>query len=136
VSAVHEGGCLCRAVRYRASGPASHATLCHCRSCRLASGAPVVAWVTFPSDSFAFVHGTPARHRSSASVVRTFCGACGSALTYQRDDLPAEVDVTTASLDHPEACPPSDHTWTSQRIGWLAVAGGLPQFPRSRTEAD
>ncbi len=130
------GGCLCGAVRYWATGEPGHPTLCHCLSCRRASGAPVVAWVTFPTAGFGFVSGSPVRYRSSPPVVRSFCGACGTALTYEHADHPGGVDVTTASLDAPEAFPPADHTWSSHRIAWLRVSDALPAFPRTRGEAD
>lgn len=127
------GGCLCGTVRYAARGPGFHATLCHCTSCRRASGAPAVAWVTFAADGFAILAGTPRRFRSSPGVERSFCPACGTALTYRRDDLPDEVDVTTASLEEPAAFPPADETWTSERVPWLEVATGRPAFPRARS---
>jgi hypothetical protein len=128
------GGCLCGAVRYRATRGSTFPTLCHCPTCRRASGAPLVAWVTFPTEGFAFVRGSPVRYRSSPPVVRTFCGGCGTALTYEHADHPEGVDVTTASLDAPEAFPPTDHTWASHRIPWLLVCDGLPQFPRTRRD--
>jgi len=127
-----EGGCLCGAVRYRASGESSHPSLCHCNSCRRAAGAPLVAWATFPPTQFAFTKGTPARYRSSPPVVRTFCPTCGTPLTYQHASFPNEIDVTIASLDDPSAFPPADHTWTSERIPWLELGDHLPRHERSR----
>jgi hypothetical protein len=129
-----EGGCLCGAVRYRASGEAFHSTLCHCSSCRRAAGAPMVAWITVRDEEFVLTRGTPIRYRSSPAVVRTFCGACGTPLTYQHTSFPDEVDVTLASLDDPSASPPADHTWTSQKLPWLALGDDLPRFPRSRSD--
>jgi len=128
------GGCLCGAVRYRADGPATHPTLCHCTTCRRAAGAPVVAWVTFPRAAFAFEGAAPGRHASSPHVERTFCRTCGSPLTYTHARFPGEIDVTTASLDAPESFAPSDHTWTSEALPWLRCEDGLPRFPRSRFE--
>jgi hypothetical protein len=92
----------------------------------------VVGWVTFPTGSFAFVSGEPVEFRSSARVVRGFCGGCGTPLTYASEDYPGLVDVTTCSLDDPEALPPRDETWTSHRLGWMAEVGSLPSFPRKR----
>jgi hypothetical protein len=129
-----EGGCLCSAVRYRASGEARHPTLCHCNSCRRASGAPLVAWVTFPIAQFAFTKGAPARYRSSPPVVRTFCASCGTPLTYQHDAYAGAIDVTVASLDDPSSFPPADHTWTSDKIAWLELGDGLPRHLRTRFE--
>jgi len=127
-----EGGCLCGAVRYRAEGAPTSPTLCHCASCRRASGAPAVAWVTFSKERFVFTSGAPARHRSSPPVVRSFCGRCGTALGYERDDLPREIDVTIASLDEPERCTPADHTWTKERLPWWRPEPRWPEFARSR----
>ena len=127
-----EGGCLCGAVRFRAGGESSHPTLCHCDSCRRAAGAPVVAWVTFPLAEFTFTQGAPARYRSSAPVERTFCPRCGTPLTYQHSSYPTEIDVTVASLDDPSAFPPTDHTWTSERIAWLELGDPLPRHEQSR----
>jgi hypothetical protein len=90
--------------------------------------------VTFPAAGFAFVRGAPERYRSSPPVVRSFCGACGSALCYEHADFPDGVDVTTASLDEPERCPPADQTWTRESLGWLESADRLPRFPRARAE--
>lgn len=129
---VIDGHCLCGAVRYRAVGAPSHATLCHCRSCRRAAGAPVVAWVTFAAGDFSFVAGAPARYRSSPRVVRTFCGACGTPLTYVHDDYPQGVDVTVCSFADPTRFTPADHTWNSHRLAWLHVNDHLPAHPEAR----
>ena len=72
------------------------------RTCRRASGAPFMTWAGFDSDKFTFTQGRPASYRSSANVVRTFCSRCGTALSYQRLDLPASIDVTLGSMDDPE----------------------------------
>ena len=45
-----EGGCLCGDIRYKVAGelhPDDRPSLCHCRTCQQATGAPVVPWATF-----------------------------------------------------------------------------------------
>lgn len=128
-----QGGCHCGAIRYSASGPLTHQTLCHCSICRKVSGAPAVAWVTVPTQGFRIVQGDPVIYRSSEAGLRMFCGICGSQLTFQGADSPGEIDVTSATLDHPDIAAPQDHTWTSSRLEWDAVADGLPQFVERRT---
>jgi hypothetical protein len=123
-----DGGCLCGAIRYRARGDPTDVTLCHCRTCRKAAGAPLVAWVTFPASDFTIVTGTPARYPSSPKVVRTFCGTCGTPLTYAHADFPSGIDVTVCSLDEPERFPPADHTWVDHRVGWLRANEDLPAY--------
>jgi hypothetical protein len=113
-------------VRYRVSGVRSGPAFCHCSSCRRASGAPVVAWFTVAPDAFVLVKGRPVEHRSSPPVVRTFCGRCGTALTYRHARHPDALDVTTTTLDEPGAVPPVDHIWVSERIPWMKTDDGLP----------
>ena len=123
---VTEGGCLCGALRYRVHSQPTTSMICHCRTCRKAAGSPVVAWLTFPLDRFMIVCGTPAEFRSSPQVIRTFCRACGTPLTYVHTDRPAEIDVTTCSLDNPDTFPPSHHSWVSHDPRWLRFNDGLP----------
>jgi hypothetical protein len=132
---VIEGGCLCGAIRYRVTGKPLTTSLCHCRSCRLASGAPSVAWVVVRSSDFAFVTGEPASFRSSPPVLRTFCPTCGTPLTYQRDSGPDTIDITTATLDFPDRFPPVKEIWIEHKLGWECLNESLPHYPRSSREA-
>jgi hypothetical protein len=127
-----EGGCLCGAVRYRATGVSYDRTNCHCTICRRASGAPFVAWATFHAADFAFTSGDPARFASSSADVRTFCGRCGTPLTFQRLDKQEEIDVTICSMDHPEDLAPEDHTWTRSQLPWIKLGDTLPCCPQAR----
>ncbi|HEV8256496.1 MAG TPA: GFA family protein [Casimicrobiaceae bacterium] len=108
--------------------------ICHCQTCRRVSAAPVVAWVTFPRAQFQFLQGHPSEYHSSPPVRRTFCGSCGTPLTYEHDDSPEFIDITTCSLDTPGSFPPSHHSWLSHDIAWVQFGDGLPTFPQSRDE--
>jgi hypothetical protein len=100
--------------------------------CRRAAGAPMVAWFSVRRSAYRVVAGEPARYASSARAVRTFCGRCGTTLTFEDAAHPDEIDVTTASLDDPEAMPPRDHTRAATRLSWVRLAGGLPEYPELR----
>jgi hypothetical protein len=127
---LREGGCLCGKVRYRVTGNPRTSAICHCVSCRRASGAQSVAWLTFPSEAFSFVSGDPAEYRSSVEVSRTFCGGCGTSLTYRHDRDPDFIDVTTASLELPDEFPPTRHVWLEDKVSWESVNDGLQRFER------
>jgi hypothetical protein len=101
--------------------------LCHCRSCRLATGAPVVAWITVPTAAFAWTGTAAATHASSPGVCRAFCSTCGTSLTYEHPAREAEIDVTTASLDAPMDAAPSFHGWTDHALPWMTFADDLPK---------
>ena len=130
------GGCFCGAIRYRAEGAPTSSMICHCKSCRRISGAPAVAWATFPLERFKFVRGEPDEFQSSPPVLRTFCRQCGTPLTYRNETDALALDVTTATLDTPDAFPPTHHSWLSHDISWLKFGDGLPTYSESRPKAD
>jgi hypothetical protein len=123
----HDGGCLCGKVRFRVNAPPLDAGYCHCRMCQKNSGAPAVAWATFPVASFVWIAGDPADYVSSAHGKRNFCAACGSYLVFRSSNSPAEVSVNTASFDTPENFPPRKHIYTQSRISWFHTADDLPR---------
>ena len=125
------GGCHCGAVRYALHAVPTHRTLCHCSDCRGVHAAPVVAWCSVPPQAFRLVQGVPAQYHSSAGVTRSFCGVCGTPLTYRRDG-DAFIDVATCSLDDPEAVPPADHTFTRSALHWAPMVDGLPRHDTAR----
>lgn len=124
-----EGGCLCGAIRFRVTGAPQSSSICHCHTCRKASGTPSVAWLTFDRADFEVVAGTPRRFASSPGVLRTFCADCGSALTYSSEKSPDTIDVTTISLDDESLFPPTREDWVSHRVPWEAVEARRTQYP-------
>lgn len=123
-----DGGCLCGRVRFRVAAEPIDAGYCHCRMCQRNSGAPVVAWVTFPAERFGWISGTPAVFASSARARRAFCSNCGSYMVFTTQDCPAEVSVNTASLDDPDAFPPRMHIFAESRIPWFHTDDDLPTY--------
>jgi hypothetical protein len=126
------GGCLCGAVRYRTGLPMLPATICHCRSCRLAAGANAVALYTVEKSTVSFTQGQTVQYRSSPMVLRGFCVTCGTALTHWDADWPAEFSLTIASLDDPGLVVPVDHTWMAHAVPWDSPKDLLPQYQTDR----
>lgn len=129
-----EGGCLCGAIRYRAADEVANSMICHCRSCRRAAAAPVVAWITVESDGFSVTRGRPVEFRSSPEVIRTFCGACGTPLTYRHAARASKVDITACSLDDPERFPPTHHSYLADDLSWVRFGDGLASFREFRPD--
>jgi hypothetical protein len=127
-----EGGCACGAIRYSIASTPSGSLICHCLSCRKSAASPVVAWLTFSKDTF-LVRGQPSVFRSSAAVRRTFCASCGTPLTYENAAHASEIDVTTCSLDDPEAFPPTYHAWVQDSLSWVRLEDHLERFAQSKS---
>ncbi len=128
------GGCICGAVRYRAAGQSLLVELCHCRSCRHAVGAPLMAWAAFRRDDFAITAGQSTAYESSPGLVRTFCGRCGTSLTLADDRFPGEIYISLASFDDAEVLPPEFHIWRSHRLSWLETSDSLPRYLQFRAD--
>ena len=122
------GGCLCGGVRYQVSGPVRNLCFCHCASCRRASGAPMVPWGTFVRENFRLSRGSLTEYRSSPAVTRGFCPACGTSLTYRHEARARDIDVTLATLDDPTLLAPQVHVWVGDKLPWVSINDGLPQF--------
>jgi hypothetical protein len=113
------GHCYCGAVKYAAEGPTLYQANCHCENCRRAIGAQAVAWITVREPSFQFTAGQPTFFLTPTGATRTFCPTCGTSLTYQHPDRSGEIDLITATLDHPEHFPPNRSVYADEKLPWV-----------------
>ncbi len=129
------GGCQCGAVRY-ALFEAPESTICHCRMCQKAVGAPFAAFCKIKSPCFAWTLGEPASFQSSSVAERHFCRNCGTPLTFRYLEGDA-IEVTTATLDDAASVPPTKNFGTESRLPWieLIAPGRLPDVPTSETNS-
>lgn len=125
------GGCLCGAVRFEAADEPLWVGHCHCQSCRRNNGAALATFVGFPSAGFRYLQGEPRRFHSSPGVTRSFCGTCGTPLTYEGERWAGEVHVHISALDRPEDFEPQGHSYFSERIAWFDTADDLPRHDKT-----
>jgi hypothetical protein len=131
-----EGGCHCGDIRYRIDDDLIDAGYCHCDICRQTTGAPLLAWATFPFESFAYTEGAPAVYRSSDWGQREFCPNCGTQICYHAAEDPEAIDVNIGSLDDPEQFAPEYHIYTLSQLDWLEIDDDLPRYEDERPAAD
>jgi hypothetical protein len=128
---IHSGQCLCGAICYQLSGEPKVVAVCHCSDCRRHAGAPMVAWAMYPEASLTVTLGVPKTINSSGTAMRSFCPDCGTGLFYRNDAiLPGTVDVQTATLDDPDALPPTIQIQTAERLTWVQHVHALAEFER------
>jgi len=90
---MYEGGCLCGALRFSATARPIAAGYCHCTLCQRSTGAPVLAWASFPAEAFAYTKGCATHYESSSWGHREFCNLCGTQIGYRQTDGATTVDV-------------------------------------------
>src|SRR6195256_6789481 len=95
------GGCQCGAVRCAVSGPPVKVSICHCRMCQKASGAPFASFADIDRDNFTWTRGKPAAFRSSSIAERDFCADCGTPLSFRRIGGP-RIEIMTGTFDRPD----------------------------------
>jgi hypothetical protein len=126
------GGCACGSIRYRSPDRELDAGYCHCKICRGTTGAPVLAWASFPATAFEYTAREPAIYRSSPHGQREFCDSCGTQIAYRMAGDTNTVDVNIGSLDDCAEIRPRCHIWFRSRIEWFNVDDDLPRYVQAK----
>jgi hypothetical protein len=134
MSDVLTGGCQCGAVRFRVEGPRGASTVCHCRMCQKAFSAPFGVSLSVPASQVSWTRGTPKRFLSSDKVARTFCGDCGSQLTFEGANGSRNIALSTCAFDDPSVLPPTRQGGAESKLAWLEGLDALP-WPTEATTA-
>ena len=119
------GGCQCGAVRFAVSAAPVKVSICHCRMCQKASGAPFASFAEIERGDFAWTRGTVAAFRSSSIAERDFCKDCGTPLSFRRIDGP-RIEIMTGTFDRPDRMVPTQQFGTESRLGWVVTIANLP----------
>ena len=123
------GHCYCGAVRFEVEGPSLWIGHCHCESCRRATGSVMATFAGFRPAQVVFTGTLPNRYTTDDGVTRSFCGQCGSPVSYElaaRDD---EIHLHLGLFDDLEPLRPADHSFLEEKVSWLRADEHLPASP-------
>src|SRR5260370_37203268 len=122
------GGCQCGAIRFALSAPPVKVSICHCRMCQKASGAPFASFADIDRADFTWTRGKPAAFRSSSIAERDYCADCGTPLSFHRIDGP-RTESMTGAFDPPDRVAPTQQFGTESRLGAVAAIANTPTQP-------
>jgi hypothetical protein len=128
VTAARTGGCLCGKIRFTAAGEPDYPHTCSCQHCQRLSGGPMMSWVSFPLDEFAWTGdgGEPSWHYTfEGETKRGFCPTCGSQVC-ALDDGATSIAITLSALDSADDLIPVNQSFREDAVAWL------PQVPDTR----
>lgn len=119
------GGCQCGAIRYALMAAPDRVSICHCRMCQKASGAPFASLAEINREHFAWTRGQPGTFRSSSIADRYFCAACGTPLGFGGIEGP-RIEIMTGTFDRPDRVVPTRQFGSESRLGWVVAISNLP----------
>ncbi|WP_459614731.1 GFA family protein [Bordetella sp. 2513F-2] len=122
----YEGGCTCRAVRFRLTSEPMFVHCCHCHECQRLSGSAFAIKAPIEADRVHLLRGTPRPHvvPSEEGCVQTVvrCPDCGVALWSHHPDLGEQVAlVYLGTLDPGHGLAPQAHCFTRSRQPWVRI---------------
>ena len=104
--AIHEGGCLCGALRFKVTADPLWVTACFCRFCQRTTGTTGLVEPIFDIGAFCMTQGEPARYvhvseGSGREIYLHFCPTCATKthLTFER--WPDRLGVYGGAFDDP-----------------------------------
>jgi hypothetical protein len=136
MTAKHEGGCACGAVRYRVSGAPLRTSICHCKFCQQRTGSAFGVNVYFRSEDFDLTRGAlkSYEHRSDESgrwLKMEFCPGCGTTLTWTLEVVPGGRGVAAGTFDDTRWLEIERHAWTRSAQHWVEIPPGVQKFEKS-----
>jgi hypothetical protein len=128
-----EGGCDCRAVRYRLQTAPLFVNCCHCRWCQRESGAAFALNAMIEADRVIhlgvdpeIVH-TPSDSGLGQQIAR--CPTCRVAVwSHYAGSGPVVKFVRVGTLDNPDLLPPDVHIFTASKQPWVVLPEGTSAF--------
>ncbi|MFO1192572.1 MAG: GFA family protein [Rhodoferax sp.] len=129
-----QGGCDCRAVRYRLLSAPLFVHGCHCRWCQRETGSAFALNAMIEADQVRcegvapeIVH-TPSASGRGQRIAR--CPHCRIALwSHYSGAGPLVSFVRVGTLDDPDRLPPDIHIFTASRQPWVVLPPGTPAVP-------
>jgi hypothetical protein len=128
-----EGGCQCRAVRYRVTAPPLGVYACWCRDCQRASGTTHTLSMPIRREHVEVISGELKAYDKAADSGRTVrmmaCASCGTRVWNAPESSPEMLVVKPGTLDEMGWARPIGNIWTDSAPAWAAIEGGGPDFP-------
>lgn len=123
------GHCYCGAVRFEVSGDPLWVSHCHCESCRRHTGSVITTTAGYYRDQLSHKASLPASTVTDDGVKRSFCGTCGSPISYEstHERYQNQVYLYLGIFDQPEKIQPQDHVFYAERVSWFHVGDNLPK---------
>lgn len=128
-----EGGCGCKAVRYRLESAPLVVNCCHCRWCQRESGSAFALNAVVESSRVTTLAlepelvDTPSESGLGQKIAR--CPRCRIAVwSHYAGAGPVTSFIRVGTLDDPDRLPPDVHIFTASKQPWVVLPAGARVF--------
>ena len=122
----NRGQCFCGSIKFFVHGKTFWSDICHCKSCRVTSGAAVMAWVGFKKGQVEWKGTSRTEFSSSKNVLRSFCSKCGTSLSYSSDKFGDDnIFLSTTTFEYPEIFVPTEQVFTCESLSWMPLDNSI-----------
>jgi hypothetical protein len=129
-----EGGCDCRAVRYRVESGPLFVHCCHCRWCQRETGSAFVLNAMIEAERVTNLGvspeltNTPSNSGMGQTIAR--CPTCRIAVwSHYAGAGPVIKFIRVGTLDNPDLMPPDIHIFVQSKQPWVLIPEGIPSVP-------
>ena len=129
----YDGGCACRAVRYRLTTDPLFVHCCHCRWCQRETGTAFALNAMIEADRVVLLEGepeivnTPSLSGKGQKISR--CPHCRIAVWSNYGGGGDAVRfIRVGTLDNPDRFPPDVHIFTESKQPWIVLNARTPSF--------
>jgi hypothetical protein len=128
-----EGGCQCRAVRYRLTAPPLAVYNCHCKDCQRSSGGTHTMSMPIRREHVELLRGELVafdKTADSGRIVRMLgCVRCGTKVWNEPLSYMTMLVVKPGTLDDMSWANPVGNIWTASKAPWVEIDDALSNFP-------
>jgi hypothetical protein len=133
---VHEGGCLCRTIRYCVRGNPLRVSACYCTFCQRRTGGALSIHAFFDEQNIELTGDMLSTYEQPSDESNLwlrlhFCKRCATTVMLSLQQFPGLRIVTGGSFDEPNWIEIDRHVWTRSAQHWVVFPQNVNRFEKS-----
>lgn len=126
---MHQGQCLCGAVKFKLHQKITDIVMCHCSECRRAQGTAFATNGNVKNENFEFLSGENklTEFKENANKSRFFCKSCGAPIMAKIKNNPQHIRVRLGAISNDIHEPIEKHIFTNSKANWDVICDAITQ---------
>ena len=135
MSEIHEGGCVCGAIRFRVRGEPLRAYVCHCTFCQRFTGSAFGILTWFDEENVEVEGDGIKTHDHTVDETDRwfrlhFCGRCGTTIMANNQRQPGILFVMAGTYDDPNWVQLKFQVWSRSAQQWVIMPDHFERYEK------